>query len=165
MPEGEIAGALDPAEAVGGEEAMGRIGRLHCLEVDLKVKLFARGRPPLETKLHVSVDTSHALDNSGGSGNEYVSALLTNSDVALFRAVSKRLRTAKRLWEVKVRGRSATLALAKTRYGRGLYSGLLLSGKVTEVHADTNADGLLDYQLLDSSDPPSPRSKVASITT
>jgi hypothetical protein len=127
--------------------------------VDLQVKLFARGRPPLETKLHVSVDTSHALDNSGGSGSEYVPALLTNSDVALFRAVSKRLRTAKRLWEVKVRGKPATLALARTRYGRGLYSGLLLSGKVTEVHADANGDGLLDYQLLDSSDPPSPDQK------
>jgi hypothetical protein len=127
--------------------------------VDLQVRLFSHGRPPLETKLHVSVDTGHALDNFGGSNNEYVSALLTNSDVALFRAVSKRLRTAKRLWEVKVRGKSATLALAKTRYGRGLNSGLLLSGKVTEVHADTNGDGLLDYQLLDSSDPPSPDQK------
>ena len=33
VTEGEIAGALDPSKAVGGQEAMGGIGSLHCLEV------------------------------------------------------------------------------------------------------------------------------------
>jgi hypothetical protein len=127
--------------------------------VDLQVKLFSRGRPPLETKLHVGVDTSNAMSTFGNSANEYVPGLLTNSDVALFRAVSKRLSTAKRLWEVKVRGKPVALALAKTRYGRGFYNGLLLGGKVTEVYADTNGDGLLDYLLWDSSAPKSPNQK------
>jgi hypothetical protein len=33
VAEGEIAGALYPSEAVGGEEAVGGVGSLHCLEV------------------------------------------------------------------------------------------------------------------------------------
>jgi hypothetical protein len=33
VTEGEIAGALNPSEAVGGEKAVGGIGSPHCLEV------------------------------------------------------------------------------------------------------------------------------------
>jgi hypothetical protein len=33
VAEGEIAGALNPSEPVGGEKAMGGIGSSHCLEV------------------------------------------------------------------------------------------------------------------------------------
>ena len=35
VAQGEIAGALDPSEAVGGQEAMRGIGRPHCLEMRL----------------------------------------------------------------------------------------------------------------------------------
>jgi hypothetical protein len=129
--------------------------------VDLQVKLFSRDRPPLATKLHLSIDTSHAYDDDPAllSGNEPTPGLLTNRDVILFQAVSRKLRAASRVWEVKIQGKPTTLALARTRHGKGLYSGLLLGGKVTEVYADSNGDGLLDYMLMDSSKPKSPDQK------
>jgi hypothetical protein len=52
-----------------------------------------------------------------------------------------------------------TLALARTRHGKGIFSGLLLGGKVTEVYADSNGDGLLDFMLMDSTKPKSPDQK------
>jgi hypothetical protein len=127
--------------------------------VDLKVRLFSRNRPPLEAKLHISVDASQAFDSPKESEDSLVPALLTNSDAALFRAVSKRLVTAKRVWEVKVRGKSMTFALAKTRYRQGFYNGLLLGGKVTEIHVDSDGDGMLDYVLGDTTNPRSPDQK------
>src|SRR5215216_5038309 len=124
--------------------------------VDLKVRLFSRNRPSLETTLHISVDASHAFDAPKESEDSLVPALLTNSDAALFRAVSKRLVTAKRVWEVKVRGKSMTFALAKTRYRQGSYNGLLLGVKVTEIRVDSDGDGMLDYVLGDTTNPRSP---------
>lgn len=127
--------------------------------VDLKVRLFSRNRPPLEAKLHISVDASQAFNSPKESEDSLVPALLTNSDVALFRAVSKRLLTVKRAWEVKVRGKSMTYALAKTHYRQGFYNGLLLGGKVTEIHVDSDGDGMLDYVLGDTTNPTSPDQK------
>jgi len=128
--------------------------------VDLKVRLFFRNRSPLDTTLHISIDANQAFNSSPKElEDSLVPALLTNSDAALFRAVSKRLVGAKRVWEVKVRGKSMTYALAKTRYRRGSYTGLLLGGKVTEVNVDSDGDGMLDYVLGDTTNPRSPDQK------
>jgi hypothetical protein len=86
---------------------------------DLRVRLFSRSRPPLEAKLHISVDASQAFNNSPEPEDSDVPALLTNSDATLFRAVSKRLVTAKRVWDVKVKGKPITYALAKRDTTKG----------------------------------------------
>jgi hypothetical protein len=127
--------------------------------VELKVKLFSLDRPPLEASLHLRVDANHAFEEPGGLEDSLVPDLLTSSDATLFRAVSKRLVTAKRVWEVKVKGKPITLALAKARYRGGLYNGLLLGGKVTEIYADSDGDGMLDFLLGDSTNPTSPDQK------
>lgn len=125
--------------------------------VDLQVKVFSRGRPPLETKLHFSVDTTQAF---GGSDNSFNPVPLRKDDAVLFRGISRRLRAANTIWEVPIAGKSMALAFARTRYGRGFYNGLLLGGKVTEVSADYDGDGMLDYQLVDSTKPGSPDQKL-----
>jgi hypothetical protein len=109
--------------------------------------------------LHIVVDASQAFNNSPEPEDSDVPALLTNSDAILFRAVSKRLVTAKRLWDVKVKGKPITYALAKTRYHQGLYYGLLLGREVTEIHADSDGDGMLDYVIGDTTNPKSPDQK------
>jgi hypothetical protein len=128
--------------------------------VDIGVKVFARDRPPVGTKVHLSVDTSKAFEGGLASTSDLKSIPLKKSDVPLFRAVSKRLEAASRVWEVKVKNRATTLALAKTRYGRGSYNGLLLDGKATEVFVDHDGDGMLDYMLEDSTAPRSPDQKL-----
>jgi hypothetical protein len=124
--------------------------------VNLQVKVFSSGRPPVESELHFSVDTSQAL---GDSENTFDPVPLKKKDAALFQAVSRRLRIADRKWEVRVAGKAMTLAFAKTPYGRGFYNGLLLDGNVTEVFADHDGDGILDYHLADSTNPNSPDQK------
>jgi hypothetical protein len=69
--------------------------------VDLQVRLFSHDRPPLATKLHLSIDTSQAYKDPAFSEKEPAPGLLTNRDVVLFNAVSRRLRTASRVWEVR----------------------------------------------------------------
>lgn len=128
--------------------------------VDLGVKVFARDRPAVEAKVHLSLDTSQAFQGVGGPETTLNPVPLRESDVTLFHAVSKRLQAADRLWKVKVKGKPTTLALAKTRYGRGSYSGLLLDGKVTELFVDSDGDGMLDYWLEDSTRPESPDLKL-----
>jgi hypothetical protein len=109
--------------------------------------------------VHLSVDPSQAY-GYGGPDNTYNPVPLRENDVSLFHAVSRRLRTANRVWEMKVKGTSMTLALARATYGRGSYSGLLLGGKVTEMFVDYDGDGMLDYHLVDSTDPESPDQRL-----
>jgi hypothetical protein len=131
----------------------------HPKGIDLGVKVFSRGRPPLQSKLHLSVDPSKAY-GYGDSNAHYKPIPLDAGDVALFRTVSRRLEVANRVWEVQIKGKSTTFALAKTRNGSGSYSGLLLGGKVTELFVDQDGDGMLDYHLVDSTDPGSPDQKL-----
>jgi hypothetical protein len=97
--------------------------------VDLGVKVFARDRPAVEAKVHLSLDTSQAFQGVGGPETTLNPVPLRESDVTLFHAVSKRLQAVDRLWKVKVKGKPTPLALAKHVTAEGPIAACCSMGK------------------------------------
>jgi hypothetical protein len=121
--------------------------------LELNVKVFARGRPPLNGRIRLLIGERAGDPSPSG---EFKEGTLTAKDLTLFHHLGREMRTAPNKWVARDLGKSHLLMYRKLRYRGGTFGLLIIDGKLRQVAADVDTDGYLDFNLVDTTAPGSP---------
>ena len=128
--------------------------------LNLDVKVFARGRPPLNGRIRLLVGLD-AGDPSPSAG--YKKRAPSKEESRLFQDVLRAARGAPNKWVARDLAKSHLLMYRKIRHRGGTFGLVLIDHKVREVSADIDSNGYLDLKIIDTTAPSSPNSVMTPL--
>jgi hypothetical protein len=125
--------------------------------VQLGVRIYCKDRPTLNGVIRFHLRASVQLIGLSDSPPDIID--VTKEDTSLFHRIPSTSELLEH-WKRQDSKEGFLVDYNKVKYVGGIYQYILIDGVVRRVNADTNADGLLDYEMYDSTGDGLPEKKA-----